>query len=259
MMTKLFQKLFLPAVLSALSIFSFAQNSYLVPVGGGKIADEDFKTILSLSSHKNPSVLIIPYASKLADVPKTLEKNKAMLENVGVKNISFLDVNDPQNGAKLIEKADVIWIPGGIQVRLRKALENVNLIQEIKKRYDKGNIVISGTSAGASIMTDVMMASSKKDPLTGELNPIIDYGFKLWKDAIIDQHFTQRKRFIRLEKAIREYPNLLGIGLDEGTAIIYNDTKTIKVLGRGTVTFIKTEKNGEQKITVLKANEVYSN
>lgn len=242
--------------------FSYAQNgknnSYLVPVGGGP-TDNDFMTaVVGLSKKQNPTVLIIPYASDEKNITTTIEKSTAMFKKIGIMNIAALDTTDPKKAIELITACDMIWMPGGSQTRMRKALEKGNLADEILKRYKKGNIVIGGTSAGASIMSDVMMASSNKDKATGELTPVISYGLKLWPEVIIDQHFSQRKRLNRLKIAIEKHPNLLGIGIDESTCVVYHNDKKIDVLGKGTVTFINRKNNEEPKITVLKAGDSYT-
>lgn len=181
-----------------------------------------------------------------------------LFKKIGITKITILDISAPQKAVELINACNMIWMPGGSQTRMRKALEKANLADEILKRYKKGNIVIGGTSAGASIMSDVMMASSNKDKATGELTPVISYGLKLWPEVIIDQHFSQRKRLNRLKIAVEKHPNLLGIGIDESTCVVYHNDKKIDIIGEGTVTFINKKDNEEPKITVLKASESYT-
>lgn len=238
---------------------SYAQkNSYLVPVGGGATGAELLQSIVNLTNSKNPTILVIPYASDEKNIPATIEKTTAMFKKIGITNITILDTSAPQKAVELINACNMIWMPGGSQTRMRKALEKANLADEILKRYKKGNIVIGGTSAGASIMSDVMMASSNKDKATGELTPVISYGLKLWPEVIIDQHFSQRKRLNRLKIAVEKHPNLLGIGIDESTCVVYHNDKKIDVLGKGTVTFISRKDTEEPKITILKAGDSYT-
>ena len=242
--------------------FSYAQNSknnsYLVPVGGGTTHNYLMKTFVDLSQKPNPMVLIIPYASEQKNTIITSEKSVAMFNRLGINNISSLDTADQKKAVKLIKKCDVIWMPGGSQLKLRKALEQANLTEAILKRYADGNFVIGGTSAGASDMSDIMMAGIKKDKTTGEYNPVISYGLKLWPEVIIDQHFSERKRLPRLRKAVEKNKNLLGIGIDESTGIIYDGAEKITVLGKGTVTFIRYNKaKDNMEETILKAGEIY--
>ena len=149
-----------------ISISSYAQNnSYLVPVGGGPTDNDLMSAIVGLTKKQNPKLLIIPYASKAKEIANTIERNIAMFKKIGVTNISLLDTAKQKEGIALINSCDMIWMPGGGQVRMRKALEKAKFADEILNRYKKGNIVIGGTSAGASIMSDVMMASSKKNKI----------------------------------------------------------------------------------------------
>lgn len=242
-----------------ISSISYSQNkAHLVAVGGGNPDSSLLSKIVHLSKVKDPNLLLIPYASEPNTINATLKNNATMFKKIGVKNIVQLDISDTKAAKELIENSDIIWMSGGDQVRLRKALEQASLIDIILKKYNKGNVIIAGNSAGASVMNNIMMAGSEKDEATGELKPILSYGLKLWPESIIDQHFTQWKRINRLRTAIKNNPTLLGIGIDEATGVIYNKNERMVVLGKGTVTFIKADKNKEIKETVLKAGETYS-
>lgn len=255
---------YLICLLALTATASFAQStkSILVPVGGGGVSDAHMQQILALSNKTKPSVLLIPYASDPKNIPSTIEKNAARFKELGIDNFMVLDVSDPDKALELIKKCDIIWMSGGQQLRLRKALEQANLIPSIIERYQQNNIVIAGTSAGASVMSDVMMASSKRDPATKILHPTLSYGLKLWPEAIIDQHFSERKRLSRLKIAIEKNPTLLGIGIDEGTAVAYDRNGKIEVIGKGSVTFVQFDKptNTDPKLkeTVLKAGQSYT-
>lgn len=234
-------------------------NTYLAPVGGGAIHDTLLLKIVKLSSVENPKILIIPYASSQKDVASAIKASTTMFTRIGKTNLTILDISNLEQSADLIKSCEVIWMSGGGQDRLRKTLENAGLADKILERYKKGNIIISGTSAGASVMTDIMMSKSIKDKVTGSLTPELSYGLKLWPEVIIDQHFSQRKRLERLQKAVALNTSLLGIGIDEGTAIFYQNDGKVAVWGRGTVTFLKQETHSNTpKETVLKDREVYS-
>ncbi len=254
-MKKLIYTLF---VLLSFAINANSQNAYLVPVGGGPTNDEITKKIISLSKTKNPNVLIISNASQDKDIPSTIEKAAANFKKFGLTNINGLDVNNYEQAKTLISKADIIWMSGGKQGKLIKDLSVKKLNAEIFKRYKTGNIVISGTSAGASIMSDIMMTGSEVDKTTGVKTAKLSRGLKLWPTTIIDQHFSERNRLDRLKSAITAKPTMLGIGIDESTAVIYNGTKNISVLGKGTVSFVtKENKNDTLNVIVLKNLEEY--
>jgi hypothetical protein len=114
---------------------------------------------------------------------------------------------------------------------------------------------MGGTSAGASIWSDVMMVSSTT--VNGIMTPTIGYGLRLWPEAIIDQHFTQRQRLQRLEIAVSKHPTLYGIGIDESTGILYTNKTSFRVVGPGTVTVLRPVSGGHEKI-ILRGGDVYN-
>src|SRR6185295_8967645 len=98
--------------------------------------------------------------------------------------------------------------------------------------------VVAGTSAGASVVCDHMIASGKKGYAPRRQSVTLAPGFGLTKRLVIDQHFAQRHRIGRLFAAVALNPFLLGVGIDEDTAIALSPENHIEVLGRGTVTVI---------------------
>jgi cyanophycinase len=108
--------------------------------------------------------------------------------------------------------------------------------------YRKG-AVIGGTSAGAAVMSEVMITGDEKrevqeghafETLQAD-NVVTIRGFGFIQSAIIDQHFIRRKRHNRLISLVAENPELLGIGIDESTAIVVNPDDTFGVLGERSV------------------------
>src|SRR5690606_11980444 len=143
-----------------LSTSAFAQPGDLVPVGRAALDNPFMLTYLSWSKDREYRMLSIPYAAK--DINAYLKKTQDSFQKAGVKDIRVLDLSDSQQAAKVIEESDIIWMSGGGQVRLRKALEKAGVADVIRKKHAEGTL-IGGTSAGASVQTDVMMASSKRD------------------------------------------------------------------------------------------------
>ncbi len=255
---------FLASPSAALQAQELEQAVRLVPYGGGELTDAQMDQFVGFSSLKNPKVLIIPQAAASKNLASSAKRFSDIFQRIGVKKIKVLDVQNPKKAKQDIEWADIIWIPGGSQVRLRKAMEKADLIAAIKKHYAQKKL-IGGTSAGASIHTDVMMANSERDQKTGVLHPIISYGFGLWNTVIIDQHFSQRRRQERLELAVMNHPDLTGIGIDESTGIAYNGIDTFRVIGKGNVTLYRVRtlkgknkgKNALEKI-ILKEGDSFT-
>jgi cyanophycinase len=139
--------------------------------------------------------------------------------------------------------------------------------------------VIGGTSAGAAVMSSVMITGEElvnKDTINvfnmitkGNIKTAM--GFGLLNNAIVDQHFIKRKRMNRLISLVLENPNLIGIGIDESTAIITDPSGNFEVLGESLVMVfdvknakeIKLDKNNHQaakniKLHLLKSGDRYS-
>lgn len=231
--------------------------SCLFPVGGGKVSDELLQAFLKTSPKQNPTVLLIPYAAKDDKIQQQIEFYTNRFKEVGVQNIEVLDIASPQDALKKINNADVIWMNGGSQIKLRRILESAKagLPEAILTRYNDGETIIGGTSAGAGIMSSVMIYNSER--IDGVLHPKISYGLKLWPEVIVDQHFTERKRLKRLEIAVSKHPGLIGIGIDEHTGILYTNKQEFKVVGPGTVTVLVPQDGGGHKKIILKNGDVY--
>jgi cyanophycinase len=144
-----------------------------------------------------------------------------------------------------LRNARLIYISGGDQSRFMSVVLNTSIMDAIHEAYKRGS-VISGTSAGAAVMSKKMITGNqKKHPesdagfVTIESDNIeITEGLGLLEDVIIDQHFIRRQRLNRLVAASIENPDELCIGIDESTAIIVK-RKNVKVTGVGQVISIR--------------------
>jgi cyanophycinase len=102
--------------------------------------------------------------------------------------------------------------------------------------------VVAGTSAGASVICDHMIAQGRKAYAPKRSNITLAPGLGLTKRLVIDQHFAQRHRIGRLLTAVALNPFLIGVGIDEDTAIVLEPTHQMHVFGAGTVTVIDGSK-----------------
>ena len=192
-------------------------------VGGGALSETMYKEFLKLTG-PDAKLVVIPTASK-RDID--VEKTQELWQSRGFQEIRILHTNDREvaSSAEFIEPlrtATAVWFSGGSQQRIADAYLGTPVEDELYELVKRGG-VIGGSSAGAAIQSGVMI-SSGNDP------PKITTGLRLLPDAIIDQHFLKRNRFARLMSAIRSHPDLIGFGIDEGTAIIVSN-KEYKVVG----------------------------
>jgi cyanophycinase len=182
---------------------------------------------------------------KLVVVTLASEEPEAMFKDylkafgaLGVKKIQHLDIpsreavlHDPP--VEQLEGASVVFFTGGGQLRITTQFGGTQLCEQIQEFYRQGGI-IAGTSAGASVMSDTMLVSGDGDAshrVGGQL--LMAPGLGYLKDVIIDQHFAERGRIGRLLGAVAQNPRLLGIGLDENTAILVEQERQFRVLGSG--------------------------
>ena len=218
-------------------------KAILMAIGGGelresrKVLDEMVRYI---RKHRDPCITIMTVATN--DPEAAADKYNSLFRSLGVKHINVVDVSqrgdsyDEKSLAK-IEAAHALFFTGGDQLNITSLLGGTPLHDLIYKRTKDGDILIAGTSAGAAMMSSSMIISGKSDapPKVGAVE--IAPGMNMIDGTIIDTHFSQRGRHGRLLTAVAHYPQVLGLGIDEKTAIIFRNGG-FKVLGEGSVTVV---------------------
>jgi cyanophycinase len=208
----------------------------LIIAGGGRLPADVAERALFLAGGKGAHVLIIPQASAR---PNAGALALVIWQKAGAQRVTVLDRQDREAAVAAVNAADLIWMPGGSQVRLMRALKERGLIEAIRARYRQGAIV-GGTSAGAAVMSQIMLMGDRRPG--GVWTALELSGLGLWPDVIVDQHYLRRKRYPRLLNAVLHHPDLPGIGIDEATAVV--------VQGR------RFEVIGSSKVMVLDARRV---
>src|SRR5262249_58618895 len=127
------------------------------------------------------------------------------------------------------------------QGRIVTLLGGTPLAQAIRRAHRAGALV-AGTSAGASVVCDHMIAQGKKGYAPRRASVTLAPGLGLTKRLVIDQHFAQRHRIGRLFTAVALNPFLIGVGIDEDTAVVLEPANQMHVFGAGTVTIIDGSK-----------------
>lgn len=206
----------------------------LMILGGGKIAPEARDRFFELAGGRAARIVLIPTASELAQQPEFLEGFLAPWKQYSPESLIILHAEDRRSADDLgfvrpLQEATGVWIGGGVQTRLANRYLRTRVEAELRGVRTRGGVV-AGTSAGAAIMTRVMIADGMKRPVMAE-------GFDFFPGAIVDQHFTQRYRMTRLTAAVRMNPTRFGVGIDEETGLLISGDKGT-VIGRGQVRFI---------------------
>ncbi|MBL7839436.1 MAG: cyanophycinase [Cyclobacteriaceae bacterium] len=254
--------------LGTLTVQAQTIKGKLIIIGGGSRPDDLVERIIAESGLKTGGYcVILPMSSEDPD-SSVYYASQQFLER-GIKNLFGFNFKKDQpikaSWIDSIRMANLIYITGGDQTRFMGIAEGTEIVTAIHDAYKRG-AVVSGTSAGAAVMSKLMITGNelkKKEYAatfeTIESNNIeIKTGLGLLTTTIIDQHFLIRSRHNRLLTAIIEHPEMTGIGIDESTAILVNG-KNVEVLGASQVLVyknpaksrvIKNEKLGARKITV---------
>jgi cyanophycinase len=242
-----------------------AQSGALVVVGGGATGPEIVAKTLALAGGKSAIVVVLPQSSGDADAG---DESVKMWLDAGAreaKKVGFAD----QDAAAALRRATLIWIPGGDQNRFMKAIEGTGLAEIIRERHRAG-VTVGGTSAGAAVIADAMFTGEADLKALKAGATVIGKGLGLWPDALIDQHFLTRQRDNRLLSAVLDRPTLVGVGIDEATAVVVQGT-SFDVIGKSSVVVVdargaqvdKTPSGGlvsgrGMKLSVLHAGQSYS-
>jgi cyanophycinase len=167
------------------------------------------------------------------------EEYEQVFRHLGIKHIAHLTITHREEPAdnkhlELLQDVQAVFFTGGDQLKITTKLGGTPLIERIEQIFRNGGIV-AGTSAGASVMSATMLVghNDKSHKIGAAL--LLAPGLGFVKDIIIDQHFSERGRIGRLLGAVAQNPRMLGVGIDENTAIIVEAGKYFRVLGSGAV------------------------
>jgi cyanophycinase len=214
-----------------------AKGSLLVG-GGGRLPDAVYRRFVELAGGKAGRLVLIPTASEDDSWLNNKEEVTAYVDDwkdEGIDSVTILHTRergqaDRPDFALPLTVATGVWLGGGDQALLEKAYVGTLVEKEIYGVLARGGIV-GGSSAGAAIQSRVMIRC-------GDELPEIGTGFDLVPAAIVDQHFLMRNRVNRLFEAVRRFPDRIGIGIDEQTAVLIRDGR-LEVLGDSYVMFVR--------------------
>lgn len=217
----------------------------LVIVGGGKMPDEVRKEFVKLAGGEAAKLVVIPTASAAADEPKDAGSFTKPWTDAGVKAVSLLHTRDRKEAdsddfVKPLADATAVWFSGGDQSRITATYAGTKTESAFKKVLARGGVV-GGTSAGAAVMSDLMITGGTDTATTGT-------GLGFLPGVVVDQHFTQRNRLKRLEGVVAKNPEYAGLGIDEGAAVILKQGRFLQIVG-GKVTLCLAKGGGKPALT----------
>ncbi len=228
-------------------VFEPRAEGTLLIIGGGEARTGNTQILDCFASetrrageHRPSSRLVImPTGLKHDDLQTAFEYRDLFLKR-GVDPVEVAPVrqrdeaNDTATAQRLREAAGVFFT-GGDQVRITGILGGTACGDAIYEAFvDRG--VIGGTSAGASAMSETMVAGGDVDPIPSRGAIRMCPGLGLLSGVVIDQHFSERRRIGRMVTVVAQNPRVLGLGIDENTAVLVRPGGAIRILGEHTVT-----------------------
>lgn len=244
----------------------------LVIVGGGALGGTGIREkFVSLAGGPNSLIVVVPTAGGNRNakgeliVYKEDEVLASWKKDLGLTNVHMLHTADPkvadtEDFAKVLREAKAVWFVGGRQWNLVDSYAHTLTEKEFHAVLERGG-VIGGSSAGATIQGDYLVRGAVAGPqivMTPE--PEHQHGFAFLRRSAIDQHINTRLRWDDLVPVIKKFPDLLGIGLSEGTAIIVTGDR-FEVMGKWKVAIHDNThlyQPWEKSYFVLSAGDVYN-
>jgi cyanophycinase len=214
----------------------------LVIIGGGEDKEGDcviLKEFIRLAGGYEASVVIMTVATDLPE--ESAAEYRKVFKKLGAEDVRAVDVSSrkdvhDEKALGLIEKATALFFTGGDQLHVTSLMGGTAMQELIVKRHREG-LLVAGTSAGAAMMSNSMIIRGEANctPRFGgiEIGPGMDF----LPYTMIDTHFSQRGRIGRLMNAVAHYPQDIGLGIDENTALVVSDG-LLEVIGENSVTVV---------------------
>ncbi len=214
-----------------------AARGHLVLNGGGAKPRDVMEKFVELAGGPDAPIVVFPTASELED---TGDYYRGLLsDEYHCTNVTVAEVYTPQDGqdeaiAARVAAAGGIFFAGGAQHRIARALGGTKVGAAVRTAFDNG-AVVGGTSAGTACQSGLMITGEGDFSVIAAGSVELVPGLGLFESVIVDQHFVSRGRHNRLISVILEHPELLGVGVDEATAVWMRPDDTFQVLGEGWV------------------------
>jgi cyanophycinase len=215
-----------------------ARNRTLIIIGGHEDKKGNKEILKKVAERVGSGKLVICTAAS-EEPDRYFEEYEGIFRNLGVKHIHKLIINSREEAksesrVRILDDATAVFFTGGDQLKITSQVGDTPIFQRLHDIYQEGGVII-GTSSGASAMCETMIVSGDGDESHKLASLRMAPGLALIAGVIIDQHFAERGRMGRLLGAVAQNPRMIGIGIDENTAIIVGQDREFYVLGDGAV------------------------
>ena len=220
-----------------------SRNGFLIIIGGAEDKKHDciiLRKVAKLAGGKDGRITVLTAAT---DYPSEVGKEyQYHFHRLGVPNVEALHIETREDADDLdriqrMEDSSCVFFTGGDQLKITGLIGGTKTENFLRESFSNG-LVIAGTSAGASVMSETMITSGEDDEAPKRCTVKMAPGLGLITGVVLDQHFAQRGRIGRLLAAVSQNPRVLGIGLDEDTAIIVRPDQSFEVIGSNAVTIL---------------------
>ncbi|HEX9952392.1 MAG TPA: cyanophycinase [Rubricoccaceae bacterium] len=216
-----------------------ARAQSLVIIGGGDRPPDVVAEIVRLG--RGERIVVVPAASGSPAEVGAAQASEFTAAGFASAAVALGDP-DADSTVALFSGATAVFFSGGDQNRLVAALHGTRTLAAIRTLWARGGVV-AGTSAGAAVMSSVMLTGDERreagsdEAFTtvqqGNVVTAEGFGFVAW--AVVDQHFAARRRQNRLISVVLDHPDLVGVGIDEATAVVVSPDGAMRVAGAGSV------------------------
>jgi cyanophycinase len=230
------------------------ENGTLVIVGGGGMLKVIFDHFFEAAGGRDAKLVVVPTAG-IEESYDDSTRSVEMFKKAGATNVQLLHTRDPKKAdtaefVAVLSDAKAVWFAGGRQWRLADSYLGTKTEAAFHDVLKRGG-VIGGSSAGATIQGSYLVRGAPEGNHI-MMSPGHEEGFGFLRNAAIDQHLLARKRENDLLPVIRRHPQLIGIGIDESTALLVRGN-TAEVIGKSKVLFydIGLEKTLGKKFYIM--------
>jgi len=247
-----------------------AKGTLVIQGGGSDAGTGIFETFINKAGGLDAKIIVIPTAggNRTADGKVRIYEEEQVVgswKKRGATNVHMLHTHDPkvadtEEFAKVLRDANAVWFNGGRQWNCVDSYAHTLTEREFHKVLERGG-VIGGSSAGATIQGDYLVRGAiagSEIVMTPE--PEHEHGFAFLRKVAIDQHINTRNRWDDIIPVIKKYPEMLGIGLSEGTAIVVTGDR-FEVIGKWKVAIhdnTRVYQPWEKPYYILSPGDVYN-
>lgn len=232
----------------------------LIIIGGAedkKDKCEILREVVKKTSKSGKPLIILTAATEYPEEVGAAYKNvfkKLNYSDIKVIHIKDRDDANREDFCNEILNSGCVFFTGGDQLKITSLIGGTDMLESLKQTYRNGALIV-GTSAGASCVCTTMIVSGMDDNSPRKCTIKMAPGLDIIRGVLIDQHFAQRGRIGRLLSAIAQNPEMLGIGIDENTAIILDKSSVLRVIGSGAVTIVDGKMLSHTNVSELSPDE----